>query len=56
MHLKNMLVLDYNLGDFRSECLECTNFTHGCQNQIFQTRKKALRIACIASKHLIMNP
>ena len=24
MYLKIMLVLDYVLGDFRNECLECT--------------------------------
>ena len=47
MHLKNML--DNILGDFRSECLECTKFTHRCQNQIFPDHKKVLRIACIAS-------
>ena len=43
MHLKSMLVLEYVLEDFRSECLEWTKFTHGCQNQIFSDQKKSFR-------------
>ena len=35
-----VLLVDYVFVDFRSKCLECTEFTRGCQNQIFANQKK----------------
>ena len=44
MHLKNMLVIDYIIADFRSRRLECAKFTQGCQNQIFcRSEKKVFK-------------